>query len=83
MSTLTDREKRLRLGLKNDFERYAKACLKIRTKAGSIEPLILNRSQLYLHERLEKQKRKQGKVRALVLKGRQVGISTYIGGRFY
>jgi hypothetical protein len=66
-----------------DFELYARHCLKIRTKAGGIEPLLLNRSQRYLHERLEKQRKDKGKVRALVLKGRQVGISTYIGGRFY
>jgi hypothetical protein len=66
-----------------DFELYARHCLKIRTKAGGIEPLLLNRSQRYLHERLEAQRRDKGKVRALVLKGRQVGISTYIGGRFY
>jgi hypothetical protein len=57
--------------------------LKIRTKAGDIEPLELNRAQIYLHERLEEQKAKTGKVRALVLKGRQQGISTYIGGRYY
>jgi hypothetical protein len=66
-----------------DFELFAAACLKIRTKAGQVEPLTLNRSQRYLHERLEKQRREKGRVRALVLKGRQVGISTYISGRFY
>lgn len=45
--------------------------------------LDLNRAQSYLHERLEGQSNRTGKVRALVLKGRQQGISTYIGGRFY
>lgn len=83
MSKLTDREKALRLKLRDDFGAYANACLKIRTKAGTIEPLRLNRSQRYLHERLEQQRKETGKVRALVLKGRQVGISTYIAGRFY
>ena len=83
MSSLTDREKAIRLKLKDDFEHYAARCLRIRTKAGDVVEFQLNRSQLYLHERLQEQLRTKGKVRALVLKGRQVGISTYITGRFY
>jgi hypothetical protein len=70
--------------LKDDFVHYAPRCLKIRTKKGKIEPFELNKAQLYIHEQLEKQKRSTGgRVRALVLKGRQQGCSTYIGGRFY
>src|SRR5690606_35402974 len=69
--------------LKDDFEHYARKCLRIRSKAGTLEPLVLNRSQRHLHERLEAQRAEKGRVRALVLKGRQVGISTYIGGRYY
>lgn len=83
VSKFTDRELRLRATLRDDFEAYARGCLKIRTKAGQTAPLSLNRSQRYLHERLEKQRKSKGRVRALVLKGRQVGISTYIGGRYY
>ncbi len=81
--SLSERERKLRQRLKTDFPHYAAKCLKIRTKAGAVEPFVLNRSQRYLHERLEEQRHQTGKVRALVLKGRQVGISTYIGGRFY
>jgi phage terminase small subunit len=62
---------------------YAEKCLKIRTKSGKIEPLALNRAQRYVHERLEAQRAETGKVRALLLKARQQGFSTYIGGRFY
>lgn len=80
---ITERELNLRRLLKDDFEAYAKACLRIRTKTGEVLPLRLNRSQVYLHGRLEEQLRTKGRVRALVLKGRQVGISTYIGARFY
>lgn len=69
--------------LRGDFTQYAPECLKIKTKAGRIVPLILNKAQLYIHERLEEQKRLTGKVRALILKGRQQGASTYISGRFY
>jgi hypothetical protein len=73
----------IRQRLKDDFIHYASKCLKIRTKAGQVEPLILNKAQRYVHERLEAQRAATGKVRALVLKGRQQGISTYIGGRYY
>lgn len=66
-----------------DFEFYAPRCLRIKPKTGPIVPFSLNRAQRYLHERLEAQAERTGKVRALVLKGRQQGISTYIGGRFY
>lgn len=69
--------------LRDDFSHYAGKCLKIRSKDGSIRPLRLNEAQVYLHSRLESQRERTGKVRALVLKGRQQGISTYLGGRFY
>ena len=81
--SLSDRERSIRQRLKSDFEHYAGKCLRIRTKAGAVEPLTLNKAQRYLHDRLEDQLKRTGKVRALVLKGRQQGISTYIGGRFY
>lgn len=81
--SLTDRERTIRRKLRDDFAHYAAKCLRIRTKGGKIEPLALNQAQIYLHGRLEAQKARTGKVRALVLKGRQQGISTYIGGRYY
>ena len=80
---LPDRERAIRQRLKSDFEHYALKCLKIRAKDGATRPLILNRSQRFLHERIEDQRRRTGKVRMLVLKGRQVGVSTYIAGRYY
>lgn len=60
---------------------FAKNFLKIRTKSGRIEPFVFNRAQEYLHERLETQKAQTGKVRALILKGRQQGCSTYVQAR--
>lgn len=77
------RERNIRVRLRDDFEHYAAKCLRIRTKSGKVEPLLLNKAQRYLHERLEAQIAKTGRVRALVLKGRQQGISTYISGRYY
>lgn len=72
---------RWQLGI--DFPFYAANCLFIRAKNGHIVNLVLNEAQTYLHNRIEKQRAEIGKVRALVLKGRQQGISTYVGGRFY
>lgn len=69
--------------LRSSFLEYAPSCLYIKTKAGKIVPFVPNKAQRYAHYRLEKQLRETGKVRALVLKGRQQGLSTYIGGRFY
>lgn len=69
--------------LNSDFEYYAKRVLKIKPKVGPLEPFILNTAQRYLHERIEAQKKRIGKVRVLIVKGRQQGCSTYVGGRYY
>lgn len=76
-----DRAKLARL--RDDFPFFARNCLRIRTKGGQIVPFVLNRAQRFLHDRLESQRRETGRVRAVVLKGRQMGCSTYIQGRFY
>lgn len=66
-----------------DFYFYSRHCLKILTKAGGKpSQLVLNDAQRYLHERVEAQLKETGRVRVLILKGRQQGISTYIQGRF-
>lgn len=80
---MTDDEKRIRKRLKDDFIYYSTKCLKIRTKEGEILPFQLNKAQLYIHHKIQEQKGRTGKVRALILKGRQQGCSTYVGGRFY
>lgn len=69
--------------LNSDFEFFARAYLRIRTKAGDVVPFRLNRAQRRLHERLEEQVKRRGRVRAVILKGRQMGSSTYIQGRYY
>lgn len=80
---MDENERKIRLKLKNDFIHYASKCLKIRTKSGAIRPFVLNKAQQYIHEKLEEQLQRTGKVRALILKSRQQGCSTYIGARFY
>lgn len=76
-------EREIRQRLKDDFAHYAAKCLKIRPKVGDIKPLSLNTAQLYIHKKLEAQLEETGRVRALILKGRQQGCSTYVEGRFY
>lgn len=66
-----------------DYEFFARHFFKIRTKSGSIEPFLINKAQRYVHELLQKQLKETGKVRAVILKGRQAGISTYIQSRFF
>ncbi len=83
MIALTPDHEKVLSRLKNDFSYFAKHCLRIRTKSGEIKPLALNRGQLFLHERIEKQMRETGRVRVVLLKGRQMGASTYIEARFY
>ena len=77
---MTEKTKRI---ASTDFETFAREFLQIRTKGGALAPLTFNRAQMHIHCALEDQRRDTGKVRALVLKGRQMGCSTYVGGRFY
>ena len=70
--------------LRTDFIYFLKhAPLVIKNKMGELINLTLNRAQLYIHSRLEEQLRLKGWVRALILKGRQQGCSTYIEARDY
>lgn len=80
---MNESELEIRKKLKENFPHYASKCLKIRTKSGKIEPFILNKAQKHIHSLLEEQKALTGKVRAIILKGRQQGCSTLVGGRFY
>ena len=69
--------------LANDLPYFAEHCLKLRPKSGSLAPFIFNHAQLELHRRIEEQKVKTGKVRAIILKARQLGISTYVSARVF
>src|SRR5262245_31448882 len=69
--------------LKTDLPYFAETSLKLRPKIGSIAPFVFNPAQLRLHEIIEAQKAKTGRVRVVVLKARQLGISSYVAARFY
>jgi len=66
-----------------DLEFYCSENLRIRPKAGGLVPFLWNPAQRELHRRIEEQKAKTGRVRVIVLKARQMGISTYFASRFY
>lgn len=68
---------------RREFIEFARLALSIRTKAGEIVRIKLNKAQQHIHAAIERQKLATGKVRAIVLKARQQGASTYIGARFY
>lgn len=69
--------------LNTDLEFFAAELLRIRPKAGALAPFLFNPAQRELHRIIEEQKARTGRVRVIVLKARQLGISTYIAARFY
>ncbi|WP_341893750.1 hypothetical protein [Ferrovibrio terrae] len=71
--------RRLRL----DLEAYCTGFVRIQDKQGRVHFFNWNRAQRRLHAAIEKQKLEKGWVRVIILKARQMGISTYIGSRFY
>jgi hypothetical protein len=77
-----DRLKALSL-LQSRLPAFAAHCLKIKDKDGKLVPFVFNRAQRHIHEKLEAQLAETGMVRALLLKGRQQGGSTYLAARNY
>jgi len=59
------------------------AGMKIKDKGGAIVPFVFNTAQRYIHDKIEEQLKTLGRVRVVLLKGRQQGGSTYIANRFY
>ncbi len=66
-----------------DLKNYAHENLKIVTKAAGLVPFDFNGAQELVHERLAKQRRETGRIRAIFLKARQLGMSTYVAARFF
>jgi hypothetical protein len=83
VTELSDKQRAARKRLLDDFEFYAAKCVKIRTKKGKIAPLILNRVQKRFLDEVLEQWEKTGKVRFVVLKARQQGLSTVISAFQY
>lgn len=73
----------LREKLRSDFPFFSENTLKIRTKDGELKPFVLNRAQRRLWALIQRQKTTTGMVRIIILKGRQMGLSTAVAGYFY
>ncbi len=70
--------------LQGDLPAFAQKNLKIMPKRGGQPiPFTFNEAQIYTHEQIEQQRNDTGMVRAIILKGRQQGISTYTAARYY
>lgn len=81
--TLPPEQLEVRQQLFDDFEYYAENALKIRTKDQTISPLLLNRAQSHLLDVVNRQMRDRGYVRIIILKGRQMGSSTFVEAWLY
>lgn len=66
-----------------NLSRFAPLFLKIKSKSGALINYQFNVAQDYIHTCLERQLKKTGKVRAIIVKGRQQGCSTYIQARYF
>lgn len=73
----------VRKKLFTDFEFYAKYALKVRTKEGEVKPFVINQAQTLLNDKINQQIATEGKVRIIILKARQMGLSTFVGGWLY
>jgi len=62
---------------------WAAALAYIRTKEGQLAPFQFNEPQIRLDAMIEQQFADTGRVRMLVPKARQLGVSTYTAARFY
>ena len=83
---IKEKEKRIKLSeYKDDFAKFAEDQIKIVTKDATqgFVPFKLNQAQQYITDQLAKQLKETGKVRAIILKARQQGISTYCAGRVF
>ena len=83
---LKEKEKRKKLeDYSSDFGSFAQEQIKIITKDArdGFVPFNLNECQKRITAALDKQIQETGKVRAIILKARQQGISTYCAGRVF
>jgi hypothetical protein len=69
--------------LREDYPYAASRVLRVKTEEGRLAPFVLRKAQIKLHEAIEDQKRRTGRVRKIIVKARQLGSSTYVQGRFY
>jgi len=86
LEALRELKKREKLAsYKNNFELFAKEQIKILPKDSSkgFQFFEFNEAQKIVNEALDKQLKETGRVRAIILKARQMGLSTYTTGRVF
>lgn len=67
-----------------DFSFYREKFLRVRPRQGGERiPFVLNNAQRVLDAKLQAELDTFGMIRALIPKARRMGVSTYIGGRFF
>ena len=85
---MTPEQLAVRKRLFDDFNYYAQHALKVRTKPNEkgeslVAPFVLNRGQRRILERVDAQMTTRGFVRIIIVKGRQMGSSTFVEGWIY
>lgn len=86
LEALRELKRRESLALyKQNFKSFAKDQIKILPKDASkgFQPFEFNAAQNIVNDAIEKQLKETGKVRAIILKARQMGLSTYTTGRVF
>jgi hypothetical protein len=80
---LEARRKATRKRLLTDFDFYCLKALKIRTKDAKIVPFKLNRAQRRFVDMILRQWQETGRIRVVILKARQLGLSTAVEAFLY
>ena len=86
LKLLEEKERRDKLkSYKDDFTSFAEQQIRIITKDASqgFIPFTFNEAQKEITKALDKQQEETGKVRCIILKARQQGISTYCSARVF
>jgi len=86
LEILREKKRRDKLAIyKQDFLSFAKEQIKILPKDASkgFIPFEFNAAQLIVNEQIEAQLKATGKVRVIILKGRQMGLSTFTTARVF
>jgi len=80
---MTLRVAKWKQGNSDGFRKFCRDVIKIRTKSGDLEPLILNEAQEILLKAADEQLDDEAWVRLAGLKGRRQGFSTMVAARGY
>ena len=86
LEVLQEKQRRDKLSqYEHDFQQFAKEQVKIITKDATqgFIPFEFNRCQEIITEKINEQLEKTDRVRVIILKARQQGISTYCAGRVF